>query len=163
MKSKIDINPRNLGALVVLITIFLDQLSKWWVVNLMMVPPKIIQVTSFFDLVLVYNRGVSFGIFNNSPDWVGVVLICFAILISIGLAFWIWQADGKLVSCALALVVGGAVGNVLDRIQFGAVVDFLDFHVWGWHWPAFNVADAAITIGVVMLILDSFKPKSKTL
>ena len=163
MKSKIDINPRYLGALVVLITIFLDQLTKWWVVNLMMTPPKIIQVTNFFDLVLVYNRGVSFGIFNNSPDWVGVVLILFAFLISIGLAFWIWHADGKLLSCALALVVGGAVGNVLDRIQFGAVVDFLDFHVWGWHWPAFNVADAAITIGVVMLILDSFRPKSKTL
>ena len=127
---------------------------------MVMVPPKIIEITSFFDLVLVYNRGASFGIFSNAPDWVGFALIVFACLISIGLAFWMWHADGKLLAFALALVAGGAVGNVIDRIRLGAVVDFLDLHVGGWHWPAFNIADSAITIGVVLLILDSLKLKS---
>jgi signal peptidase II len=70
-----------------------------------------------------------------------------------------WQVNENLLAVALALVIGGAVGNVIDRIQFGAVVDFLDFHAGGWHWPAFNIADSAITVGVILLILDSVKSR----
>ena len=113
---------------------------------MVMVPPKVIEITKFFDLVLVYNRGASFGIFSNSPDWVSFALIVFAILISIALAIWMWHADGNLLAFALALVAGGAVGNVIDRIRLGAVVDFLDLHVGGWHWPAFNIAIAGIIV-----------------
>ena len=72
-----------------------------------------------------------------------------------------WQAQETFLSIALALVIGGAIGNVIDRIRFGAVVDFLDVHAVGWHWPAFNVADSAITLGVILLILDSLKSKSE--
>ena len=121
--------------------------------------PRIIPVTSFFDLVLVHNRGASFGIFSDAPGWASVALIVFAILISIALAIWMWRVNETLLAVALALVIGGAVGNVIDRIRFGAVVDFLDFHVAGWHWPAFNIADSAITIGVILLILDSLKSR----
>lgn len=126
---------------------------------MIMVPPRIIPVNSFFDLVLVHNRGASFGIFSNAPGWASVALIVFAIIVSIALAIWMWQVNENLLAVALALVIGGAVGNVIDRIQFGAVVDFLDFHAGGWHWPAFNIADSAITVGVILLILDSVKSR----
>ena len=97
--------------------------------------------------------------FSDAPGWASIALIVFAILISIALAIWMWRVHETLLAVALALVIGGAVGNVIDRIRFGAVVDFLDFHVGGWHWPAFNIADSAITIGVILLILDSLKSK----
>jgi signal peptidase II len=151
--------PTRAGTLIALLTILFDQLSKWWILNVTMVPPRIIPVTSFFDLVLVHNRGASFGIFSDAPGWASVAFIVFAILISIALAIWMWRVNETLLAVALALVIGGAVGNVIDRIRFGAVVDFLDFHVAGWHWPAFNIADSAITIGVILLILDSLKSR----
>ncbi len=154
-----QLGPTRLGALIAILTLLFDQLSKWWILNATMVPPRIIPVTSFFDLVLVHNRGASFGIFSDAPGWASVALIAFAIIISIALAIWMWRAQETLLAVALALVIGGAIGNVIDRIRFGAVVDFLDFHVGGWHWPAFNIADSAITIGVVLLILDSLKSK----
>ena len=154
-----QMGPTRAGTLIALLTILFDQLSKWWILNVTMVPPRIIPVTSFFDLVLVHNRGASFGIFSDAPGWASIALIVFAILISIALAIWMWQVHETLLAVALALVIGGAVGNVIDRIRFGAVVDFLDFHVAGWHWPAFNIADSAITIGVILLILDSLKSR----
>jgi|TARA_B110000263_G_C15154304_1_gene439405 signal peptidase II len=154
-----QMGPTRAGTLIALLTILFDQLSKWWILNVTMVPPRIIPVTSFFDLVLVHNRGASFGIFSDAPGWASIALIVFAILISIALAIWMWRVHETLLAVALALVIGGAVGNVIDRIRFGAVVDFLDFHVGGWHWPAFNIADSAITIGVILLILDSLKSK----
>ncbi len=144
-----------------ILTIFFDQLSKWWILNVLMVPANTIPVTQFFNLVLVHNRGASFGIFSDAPGWASIALIVFAIIISIMLAIWMWQAQETLLSVALGLVIGGAIGNVIDRIRFGAVVDFLDFHAGGWHWPAFNVADSAITLGVILLILDSLKTKSE--
>ena len=83
----------------------------------------------------------------------------FAMVLSAALCVWMWHADKLLLGIALGLVVGGAIGNVVDRILHGAVVDFVDFHVAGYHWPAFNVADSAITLGVVILIFDSLKFK----
>ena len=156
-----QIRPLSAGMLLSILTIFFDQLSKWWILNVIMVPANTIPVTQFFNLVLVHNRGASFGIFSDAPGWAGIALIVFAIIISIVLAIWMWQAQETLLSVALGLVIGGAIGNVIDRIRFGAVVDFLDFHASGWHWPAFNVADSAITLGVILLILDSLKTKSE--
>ena len=156
-----QIRPLPTGMLIAILTIFFDQLSKWWILNLVMVPPKTIEVTQFFNLVLVHNRGASFGIFSDAPGWASIALIVFAIIISIVLAIWMWQAQETFLSIALALVIGGAIGNVIDRIRYGAVVDFLDVHAGGWHWPAFNVADSAITLGVILLILDSLRSKSE--
>jgi signal peptidase II len=155
-------SPFTAGALAVVLTILLDQLSKWWILTIVMNPPKRIPLIEFFSLVLVYNRGVSFGIFNDAPDWARWALIVFAALIAAALLIWMRYAESRLLALALGFVAGGAIGNVIDRIYYGAVVDFLDFHVGAWHWPAFNVADSAITVGVALLIVDSLKSDSKT-
>jgi signal peptidase II len=155
-------SPFTAGALAVVLTILLDQLSKWWILTIVMTPPKRIPLIEFFSLVLVYNRGVSFGIFNDAPDWARWALIVFAALIAAALLIWMRYAESRLLALALGFVAGGAIGNVIDRIYYGAVVDFLDFHVGAWHWPAFNVADSAITVGVALLIVDSLKSDSKT-
>lgn len=149
--------PFRAGGLIVAAIIILDQVSKWWILSIVMQPPQRVPVTGFFDLVLVMNRGVSFGMLGGAPSWVASALIVFAILLAVALGIWMWRAENMLLGLSLGLVVGGAIGNVIDRIRFGAVVDFLDFYVGNYHWPAFNVADSAITVGVILLILDSLK------
>lgn len=143
-------------ALAVAIIAF-DQLVKWWILVSVMNPPRTIVLAPFLNIVLVMNRGASFGILGGAPGWVSWALVAFAVLIAGALLFWMRRARSGLLSGALALVAGGALGNVIDRLRFRAVVDFLDFHVGAWHWPAFNVADSAITVGVLLLILDSLK------
>jgi signal peptidase II len=146
-----------LGVALTISVIVTDQLVKWWILAAVMNPPQSIALAPFFNIVLVMNRGVSFGMFGGAPGWVPWALAAFAVLIAAALLIWMRAAKGRMLVAALGLVAGGALGNVIDRLRFGAVVDFLDFHVGAWHWPAFNVADAAITIGVLLLILDSFK------
>jgi signal peptidase II len=133
----------------------LDQISKWWILADVMNPPTVIPVTSFFNLVLVWNRGVSFGILNQSSTWIPWLLSALAAAICVGLFIWLRRAESRRLAASLGLIIGGALGNLIDRVRFGAVVDFLDVHAAGYHWPAFNVADAAITIGVVVLLIDS--------
>jgi len=119
-----------------------------------MQPPRIIPVAPFFNLVAGWNRGVSFGMFNSETAVAGV-FIALAGLIVVLLSVWLFRAERTPIALALGLVIGGALGNVIDRIRFGAVFDFLDFHVFGRHWPAFNVADAAISLGAAFLLLDA--------
>lgn len=114
-----------------------------------------ITVTGFFNLVTVWNTGVSFGMFSAGSPIVRWLLIAVAVGISAAMLVWLSRADSRFVGAALGLIVGGAMGNVIDRILYGAVADFLDFHVWGYHWPAFNVADSTIMIGVALLLYDS--------
>ncbi len=143
-----------LGMSVALLVLVLDQISKWVVTAVVMVPPRTIPVMPSFNLTLVYNPGVSFG----QMDWLGPwALSGLAIAISAGLALWLRKAETTLLATALGVVIGGAIGNVIDRMRFGAVVDFLDFYIPGtdWpHWPAFNVADSAIVVGVGLIILE---------
>ncbi len=115
-------------------------------------PP--IEVTAFFNLVMVWNTGVSFGMFADSVSWMPWVLIGVALVIAAGLSVWLWRCADRFIGLALGLVIGGAIGNVIDRARFGAVADFFDFHVAGLHWPAFNIADSAICIGVALLLWD---------
>lgn len=133
--------------------IVLDQLTKAWILAVMD-PPREIEVTPFFNLVLAWNRGVSFSLFHSEADYAPYVLSAVALVVVAGLLWWLRRAERLLPSLAIGLVVGGAIGNVIDRLRFGAVVDFLDFHAAGWHWPAFNVADSAITLGVAGLVVD---------
>ncbi|MPY70517.1 MAG: signal peptidase II [Alphaproteobacteria bacterium] len=149
--------PARLGWLCAVLTLAADLVSKWWILAVVMNPPRIVEVAPFFNLVLVKNRGVSFGMLGSAPGWMPWVLTVFAVLIAIALAVWLRRADGRLLGCALGAVIGGAIGNAIDRVRFGAVVDFLDFHAFGWHWPAFNVADSAVVVGVGLLVLDSLK------
>jgi signal peptidase II len=116
------------------------------------------RVTPFFNLVLTLNRGMSFGLFNAGPgDGRAVNTILFslaALIIVAGLIYWLRRVSTPFLGVAIGLIVGGAIGNVIDRIRHGAVVDFLDFHIGYWHWPAFNLADSAICLGVAMMLFD---------
>ncbi len=140
------------------LVVLLDQASKWAVLHLIMQPPRLIEITGFFNLTLVYNTGVSFGLLGGSAPWKPWVLSGVAVVIVVVLLAWLRKQGGTLLLLAGGLVAGGAIGNVIDRLRLSMVVDFLDFHVAGWHWPAFNVADSAISVGVVLLVLDGLFP-----
>jgi signal peptidase II len=113
------------------------------------------RVTPFFNLVLTYNRGMSFGLFNSGGGGLNALLFsCLAAAIVLGLIWWLGRVSRPILAVAIGLIIGGALGNVADRLRLGAVVDFLDFHVGSWHWPAFNLADSAICVGVAALLLD---------
>lgn len=153
-----------LGLALALAIIVTDQLSKWAMMALMR-PPRVIEITSFFNLVVGWNRGVSFGLFNNDSPLNAWVLPIVALAVVIVLAVWLTRTERATVAIGLGLIIGGAIGNVIDRIRFGAVFDFLDFHAFGVHWPAFNVADSAISVGAVILVVDSLfgRPEVRTL
>jgi signal peptidase II len=116
------------------------------------------RITRFFNVVLTLNRGMSFGLFNAGPGDGGALNALFfslaAAIIVAGLLYWLRRVSSPLLGIAIGLIVGGASGNVIDRIRHGAVVDFLDFHIGYWHWPAFNLADSAICLGVVLMLFD---------
>jgi signal peptidase II len=145
----------NLGLAIAVGVLVLDQLTKWWILSVVMQPPRMIEVTPFFNLVLVWNRGISFGLFNNSSAWNAAILSAVALAITVALVIWLWRVTQPLLAAAIGLIIGGAVGNVIDRLRFGAVCDFLDLHAFGYHWPAFNVADAAITLGAIAILYDA--------
>ena len=140
----------------------LDQLTKWWIVERVMDPPRSLEVTGFFNLMLIYNRGVSFGLLDSEAALVPWLLSGLAVAIVIGLVVWLRHIEGRWPGVAVGLIVGGAVGNVVDRLRLGAVIDFLDLHWAGIHWPAFNLADSAITIGVALLLLDGLFGRQKS-
>lgn len=118
-----------------------------------------IQLTPFFNLILVRNDGVSFGLLGGHIPW--WALSMFALVVIAYLLWWLWREASWITSAGLGLIIGGAVGNVLDRYRHGAVTDFLDFHAFGWHWPAFNLADVAIFCGVACILWDGIHPRSQ--
>ena len=135
--------------------IAVDQLSKHWILaGLQLQVGDRLAVTPFFNLVLTFNRGVTFGLFYHHSDLMPYLLSAVAILICGGLLLWLARTNDAFVGTALGLIIGGALGNVIDRLRYGGVADFLDFHWGGWHWPAFNLADSAIVIGVGLLLVD---------
>ncbi|MFN6961558.1 MAG: signal peptidase II [Rhodocyclaceae bacterium] len=139
------------------VVVIADHACKAWVLNAFHLYESV-TVTPFFNLVLVMNPGASFSFLANAGGWQKWFFIALALAISAWLAVMIRRHAGqRLMPAALALILGGALGNVIDRLRFGAVVDFLDFHLGGWHWPAFNVADSAITIGVILLLLQQLR------
>lgn len=139
--------------------IIADFVTKAWVLSAFHLHESR-AVTSFFNLVLVFNPGASFSFLADAGGWQRWFFIVLALAISAWLVVMIRQhARERLLPFALTLVLGGALGNVIDRLRFGAVVDFLDFHVAGWHWPAFNVADSAIVVGVVLLLWQQLTHK----
>ncbi|MEM7171502.1 MAG: signal peptidase II [Pseudomonadota bacterium] len=139
---------------IALVALVLDQATKWYVMYHVMVPPREIIVTGFFNLVLTFNKGISFGLFSGNADWQPYILSAIAAVISVVLLFWLKSQPTKINGIAVGLIVGGAIGNVIDRLRIGAVVDFLDFHLASYHWPAFNIADAAIFCGVALILFD---------
>lgn len=139
--------------------VVLDQLAKSGILSHFASDPESarqVTVTGFFNLVLTMNRGISFG-FLNDPDIGEIILVILAAVIIVGLLIWLRRVKSGLLALAIGLIVGGATGNAIDRVVRGAVVDFLDFHVGQWHPFAFNLADAAISVGVALLVLDGLR------
>lgn len=139
----------------------IDLASKWVMAAVVMDPPQRITVLPFFDLVLVYNRGISFGLFGDLGSWgpVGVSVLTAAI---IGLLIvWLFRTDRFIEAMGLGMVVGGGSGNLIDRLINGAVTDFLDFYIGVYHWPAFNGADIFITAGALCLLIAAFGATDK--
>jgi signal peptidase II len=139
--------------------VFLDYISKIAVLGSFS-PGESRVVTSFFNLVLVFNKGAAFSFLAAAQGWQTLLFAVIAVAASVLVSFLIVRHRQRSFLCSgLALILGGALGNLYDRLVYGQVVDFLDFHAAGWHWPAFNVADSAISVGAAILIVESFFQK----
>ena len=160
----------------ILFVILCDQMSKWMVTELIMrneqsdivfnfwrwmidppVKPEYMsfEILPFYNIVLVWNYGVSFGMFNNHSPENALLLSGISAVIAFVLMLWMLDTKSKFLGIALALVIGGAFGNIIDRLRFGAVIDFIDVHAAGYHWPAFNLADSCIVVGIAAIIIHS--------
>lgn len=147
------------GLLAGLLVLVADQVSKWWVLQVLHLPERgSIPLLPVLNLTMVWNQGVTFGLFQGAGGAGPWLLTAVALAVVVALAVWMGKAERALVAGALGAVAGGAVGNVLDRLRFGAVVDFIHAHAWGWSWYVFNVADAAIVCGVAVLVLEGMLP-----
>lgn len=141
----------------------LDQASKWWAVSYLSAHPKI-ELLPVLNISLAYNRGVAFGLFNDGGDWQRVFFSVLAVVVGIFIFNMVrrLQQQEKIMAMALVLVLGGAIGNLIDRVFLGYVIDFIDVYYQAWHWPTFNVADSAISVGAVLLVWDTLFGQKKT-
>ncbi len=150
-----------LGLIVGLLVLAADQASKHWVLTSLDLPNRgSIDILPVLSFTFVWNRGITFGLLSFGSGWSAVALAAMALAVVVVLALWLRRATSPLVAGAIGAVAGGAVGNVIDRVRFGAVVDFIHAHAFGWSWYVFNVADAAIVCGVLLLVLDSLRKPS---
>jgi len=143
------------GYLTAIIMIIADQFTKLLIIEYLMIPPRIIYINEYFNLVLTWNNGISFGLFNNDSKFNALVISVIGIGIVLFLIGLLSRAETKKLKIGLGLIIGGAIGNIIDRGIYGAVMDFLDIHIGNYHWPAFNIADSCITIGAIILVIDS--------
>lgn len=152
-----------LGAVAALVVLIADQASKWWILNVVHLPDVgQIVLLPVLNLTMVWNRGVTFGLLNGFGQWSTLLLAAVALAVVAALTVWLRRAESRLVATALGAIVGGALSNVIDRLRFGAVVDFIHAHVGGWSWYVFNLADAAIVCGVAALVIDSLMSRRRT-
>jgi signal peptidase II len=139
-----------------------DQASKWWILDSVDLPDVgQIVVLPVLNLTFVRNYGVTFGLLAGFGQWSYLLLAAVALAVVAALGIWLRRAESRLVATALGAIVGGALSNVIDRLRFGYVVDFIHAHVGGWSWYVFNLADAAIVCGVAALVLDSLLPRAR--
>jgi signal peptidase II len=151
--SKLGLTAYLMAALVIV----LDQISKHWILFVYDLPSRVSEAFAGpIRLTMVWNRGVSFGLFRADQDLTRWLLTCFSLVVAVILALWARKADRGLMAVALGLVIGGAIGNAIDRMRFGAVADFIDASQLYFPW-VFNVADSGITVGVILLLLDSVR------
>lgn len=145
-----------LGLLVALATLVADQGNKLWMLYVYDIGAKQpVEVTPFFDMILVWNKGISYGLFQQDGLWGRLALVVFAVAVSVALIAWLARITSGLTAIAIGLIVGGAAGNAIDRAVHGAVADFYSFHAYGFQWYIFNIADVAIVAGVIGLLYDS--------
>ncbi|WP_034742923.1 signal peptidase II [Hyphomonas chukchiensis] len=148
---------RMLGLSIVFFVFALDLASKALMFSALTKAGGLINLLPFFDFRLGFNHGVSFGLLSSQSDWAPWLLAAVALGISVYLSMRLWRATTKTESIWIGLIIGGALGNAVDRLVDGAVTDFLDIHINGYHWPTFNLADVAIVIGVAIIIFDGFR------
>lgn len=142
--------------------IVLDQATKFAIAD-WLAGGRVVEVTSFFNFVLAHNAGAAFSFLAGAAGWQRFFFSTIAVVAAIWIVVLLRQHAHETVFClALSLILGGALGNLIDRVWLGAVVDFLDFHAMGWHWPAFNVADSAITCGAALIVIDSLRAPRKS-
>lgn len=150
------------GLIVAAITLAADQIHKWWMIEVFRIGEKgKVTVAPFLDLVMVWNRGISYGLFQQDDGAGALMLAGIAIVAALLLTWWLAYLDARLPALSVGLIIGGAIGNAIDRVQYGAVADFFSFHAWGFYWYVFNIADVAIVAGVAGLLYDSLKPGHK--
>jgi len=156
------LKPYKISLIAALITLILDQATKLSVLHLIETPQSVLP---FFDIVLVYNHGVSFGFMAAQSPFMPYLLSLMSASIAVLFFLWLRHTQALYLKIAMGLVIAGALGNIIDRLYLGAVVDFLDFYIpWqgqNFHYPSFNIADSAIFIGVVCVMIDSFKKDDK--
>ena len=153
---------KHLGWLTAVAVFVLDRLSKWWIVEVYDLPERgSVAVLPFFSLTMVWNQGISLGLFQADSDLGRWLLIGVTGAISLALAVWLARVETRLLAVAIGLVLGGAVGNIIDRLIYPGVADFFHFHAFGASFYVFNVADSAISIGVVLLLWDSLRSSPK--
>ena len=154
---------RYLGVGMALLALAIDQASKLWLLRIFDLPGRQqVRLTPWLDLVMAWNRGISYSLLTADSD-VGRWLLIVGTLAAIGLlGVWLWRVHSPLTGVALGLLIGGALGNVIDRIAYGAVADFVYFHVGAFHWYIFNGADCAIVLGVALLLVDMVSPRRGT-
>lgn len=162
--SKLSVSKHGWWAYLLAAAIIIaDQASKYWILAVYDLPSRFsVPIAGPFSLTMVWNKGVSFGLFRADQDLTRWLLCAFAVIVAGALAYWARQARRASLALGLGLVIGGALGNAIDRIRFGAVADFLDFQRLGFFPWVFNIADSAITIGVVFLLLDSLRKEPAT-
>ncbi len=142
---------------IALVVVLLDQASKITMSHFLLYGQSE-AITSYFNLVMVYNKGAAFSFLSDQPGWQRYFFTGVSLIASLFILWMLRRHPTQHLFCwALALILGGAIGNLIDRIAYGHVIDFLDVHVGGWHWPAFNVADSAITLGAILFVLDEFR------
>lgn len=151
---------RALGLLVAVLVFVADQATKLWILHGLVVSVgDVIPVTPFLNLVLVWNRGISYGLMQQEADLGRWGLVGLTVAAVVLLCVWLARTHGRLAAVAVGLVLGGAAGNLVDRVAYGAVVDFVHLHAGDVSWYVFNIADAAIVAGVIGLLWDSFRPR----
>ncbi|MES1989387.1 MAG: signal peptidase II [Pseudomonadota bacterium] len=147
------------GAGVALLSFLGDRVHKWWSLHVLDLPTVgRIRISDHFDIVMAWNKGVSYGLFQAETTAGIIFLVVFALAIVVGLGLWLAKAENKVLAMAIGLIIGGALGNVLDRLIYGAVADFFSFHAFGFYWYIFNVADIWIAVGVGLILIESFFP-----
>ena len=158
--------PREWGLVAAAVALFADQVSKFGLLYgagfLHMGPGQSISVLPFFNLIMVWNPGVSYGLFPASSVWGTALLVLVALAAVAGLGYWLWGMTSLSLGIGVGLVIGGALGNLIDRLVYGRVADFFHFYGFGYDWYVFNIADLAVTLGAVAFIYDVLKPSERS-
>lgn len=147
--------PKKRSIVVGILVFILDQFSKFWVLE-HVGTNEILHINSYLNFMLAFNPGVTFGLLRAYSHTHYILLVLGVCILSCVVSVWWWKAESIIQRYATAIIFFGAIGNLVDRLRFRAVIDFIDFHIFGWHWYTFNLADSAIVLGVGLLFLDNF-------